>query len=79
MLVDDSHAGVGSANLDNRSLRLNFEITALIADSHFNAQVAQMFADDFSHCREIMANELSDKPALFRIAARIARLTAPIL
>ncbi|WP_057831813.1 cardiolipin synthase [Colwellia sp. TT2012] len=79
MLVDDSHAGVGSANLDNRSLRLNFEITALIADSCFNAQVARMFADDFNHCREIMANELSDKPVLFRIAARIARLMAPIL
>lgn len=79
LLVDDSHAGVGSANLDNRSFRLNFEITAIISDKGFNAQVQQMFVDDFKHCRAISANEFSTKPALFRVAARVARLTAPIL
>ena len=31
MLIDDDVATVGTANFDNRSFRLNFEVTALVA------------------------------------------------
>ena len=34
-LVDDTVAGIGTANLDNRSFRLNFEVTAIVADDAF--------------------------------------------
>ena len=37
MLVDDGLAAVGTANLDNRSFRLNFEITVLVDDRQFAA------------------------------------------
>ena len=33
LLLDDLVAAVGTANFDNRSFRLNFEITAIFADS----------------------------------------------
>jgi cardiolipin synthase len=32
MLVDDDYGAVGTANLDNRSFRLNFEVTCLVSD-----------------------------------------------
>ena len=35
ILVDDDLATVGTANLDNRSLTLNFEITAIVHDPEF--------------------------------------------
>lgn len=39
MLIDDRLAAVGTANLDNRSFRLNFEITAFSPDPGFVDEV----------------------------------------
>ena len=39
LLMDDHIAGVGTANFDNRSFRLNFEITLLVHDPQFASQV----------------------------------------
>jgi cardiolipin synthase len=79
MLIDDRVAAIGTANFDNRSFRLNFEITAMITgDPAFLTQVQQMFEDDFGHSREVPADELSTKPWWFRFGVRLARLTSPI-
>ena len=48
MLIDDQAATVGTANLDNRSFRLNFEISVLTIDEPFAAEVRKMLEDDFS-------------------------------
>ena len=37
LLIDDDVATVGTANFDNRSFRLNFEITAVVVDPEFPA------------------------------------------
>jgi len=47
MLVEDEVATVGTANFDNRSFRLNFEVTALIVDRTFASQVQEAFEQDF--------------------------------
>jgi len=47
ILVDDHLAAVGTANLDNRSFRLNFEIIVLVEDRTFAAQVEDMLRRDF--------------------------------
>ncbi|VFQ45686.1 cardiolipin synthase [Desulfoluna butyratoxydans] len=78
MLVDHDAAVVGTANLDNRSFRLNFEISALVVDAPFAAKVEAMLKEDFAHSRLMTPTELDDKPFWFRFAARAARLTAPV-
>jgi cardiolipin synthase len=78
MLVDHSTATVGTANFDNRSFRLNFEITAVISDAAFAAEVARMFEADFARSRGMNAGEFGRKPWWFRFGARLARLTGPI-
>lgn len=78
MLVDDTLATVGTANFDNRSFRLNFEITAIAADRNFAREVQQMLEDDFGRSRLMAPNEYDAKPWWFRFAAKLARLTAPI-
>ncbi|MFT5702530.1 MAG: cardiolipin synthase [Desulforhopalus sp.] len=78
MLIDDQVATVGTANFDNRSFRLNFEITAIVADEQFAATVEQMFIDDFENSREIRPGELDEKGFWFKLAVRLARLTAPV-
>ena len=78
-LMDDEFAGVGTANFDNRSFRLNFEITLLAHDRTFTSQVEDMLNDDFSRCRQVSSEEIRNKPAWFPLAMSIARLFAPVL
>jgi cardiolipin synthase len=78
ILVDNSSA-VGTANFDNRSFRLNFEITAFFLDPEFTREVEAMFEEDFRNSRLMMPADLDDRPFWFRPAVRAARLTAPVL
>ena len=79
VLVDDRLAGVGTVNLDNRALYLNFEATALVADDRFAKRVEAMLEADLEHCESVNRAHFDDKPLHFRIAARIARLASPLL
>ena len=78
MLIDRSFATIGTANFDNRSFRLNFEITAVVADTGFAAEVERMLETDFSKSRLMEPGEYDRKPWWFRFAVKLARLTAPI-
>ncbi len=78
MIVDDLAACVGTANFDNRSFRLNFEITAIIAEPDFIEEMAKMFEADFEKSRLMRAGEYDDKSFWFRLAVRLSALSAPI-
>lgn len=78
MLIDDQAASVGTVNLDNRSFRLNFEITALVADRDFAAEVANMLEADLAHCREVTLQELRSRPLWRKLISRGAYLLAPV-
>ena len=77
-LIDDQLAGIGTANFDNRSFRLNFEITALIAEENLVTAVEQMFIDDFNNSAKMKITDVTDKPWWFKMLARASYLTAPI-
>jgi cardiolipin synthase len=78
-LVDDSLAGVGTANLDNRSFRLNFELTVLFADKKVASDVEAMLRQDFACCRKLSMDEINQQPWWFVLATKIARLFSPVL
>ena len=77
ILVDD-YAGVGTANFDNRSFRLNFEITLLFAEPSAVRAVEAMFAADFARSTRASAADFTGRPWWFRLAARTSRLMAPV-
>jgi len=77
VMLDDECA-IGTANFDNRSFRLNFEITLQFAGREFTDQVAAMLERDFADARDVHAAELEAQGFWFRFAARAARLMAPI-
>ena len=79
ILVDDSVAGVGTVNLDNRSLYLNFEATALVADDDFIKKIESMLIEDLENSTPVQSQQYNSKPLPFRIASRIARLASPLL
>jgi cardiolipin synthase len=78
-LIDSSYAAVGTANLDNRSFRLNFEITILNYDPQFIDQVEDMLSADFSRSRPAAMEDYTHKSFFFKLAVRSARLLSPIL
>jgi len=79
LVVDDDFAAVGTANFDNRSFRLNFELTLAVADRDFAGQVAAMFERDFTESRECSSQGYANLSWLDKIGVRITRLLAPIL
>lgn len=79
LLVDEAVAGVGTANFDNRSFRLNFEITLLVEDPAFAAAVERMLLADLARSHQVSAEELAAKPVWFALATGVARLFSPVL
>lgn len=79
IVVDDDLAIVGTANLDNRSFKLNFEVVALLFDRELNAGLANAFETDLgsSHCIDPV--ELRRKPVWRRLGEASARLLSPLL
>ncbi len=78
-VVDDQLAMVGTANADNRSFHLNFEISALGITRDFVLEVAGMLETDFSRCVEVPADEGLTRGLIFDFGIRLARLFSPVL
>lgn len=79
MVVDGKVAIVGSANLDNRSFRLNFEVSALFYETNAIAKLARMFEDDKRTCGHITKKSRSRIALPARLAEASARLLSPLL
>ena len=76
VLLSDKQAAVGTANLDNRSFRLNFEITAFSTDPTFVREVEGMLEKDFAQARPATLDDFRSRSFMFRAACRAARLLA---
>lgn len=79
VLVDDDLAMIGSTNLDNRSLHLNFEMMLAIDQRGFVAEVAQMLQQDLAAATESGATPARLRPWYGRIGTILARLFSPVL
>ena len=79
MLIDDRLAIVGTVNFDNRSFRLNFEVTGAVADKDFAGELERMLLDDLSHSTELVDYNLDEQSTWERFKARGASLMAPVL
>jgi len=79
VLVDDSLVLLGSANFDNRSLYLNFELMLAVDDPQLIADTAQMLKKDFARSTQTGATPHPLQPLLSRAGTAIARLFSPVL
>ncbi len=69
---------MGTADFDNRSFRLNFEITLEVRDPMFAREVEALFHRDFGDARLSSAQELAARRFPVRFAVQVARLLAPV-
>lgn len=79
LVVDWSIGQVGTANFDNRSFRLNFEVVATFFSPGPIKQLAQHFQCDLQTARELTISAEAATPPLRRLAEGAARLFSPLL
>lgn len=79
LLVDDHYALVGSANLDARSLRLNFEFNLEVFDPNLNSELAAHFDAVCSRSLPLSLEEISRQPLASRLRDGFAKLFSPYL
>ncbi|MFV0474658.1 MAG: cardiolipin synthase [Pikeienuella sp.] len=78
LVVDDEFASIGTINLDVRSCRLNFEVTAILFGAEAAGEVAAMLEEDMAHA-DLHETPLDGETALKRYGAPVARLFSPLL
>lgn len=79
MVVDGRFATVGSANLDVRSFRLNFELIALIYDPDVVGRVERIFLEDLGHTEVVDLALWRKRSVVIKVKEGIGRLCAPLL
>jgi cardiolipin synthase len=79
LVADGAWCIVGSANVDFRSFRLNFELGALVVDPAISAQLVGQFLADQQQSVEITPAHLAKEGCLRRFRDRVARLLSPLL
>lgn len=78
-LVDKTVSCIGTMNLDNRAMYLNFETMTVIHSEEFAAKVAAMLEADFLNCTFVPAMNNSIKSKILALRGNLARLLAPLL
>jgi len=78
-LVVDNLAMVGTANMDNRSFRLNFEVAAVLLDEGIAGSLAATFQADLQHSVEYRLQLGKQNPVWQRLSEATARLLSPLL
>jgi cardiolipin synthase len=79
LVIDSQYSLIGSANIDPRSLRLNFEFAVEICDERFGASLAAYFEEIRKQSRETSLAEMDKRPLLVRIRDALAWLFSPYL
>jgi cardiolipin synthase len=79
LIVDDEVAMMGSANLDVRSLRLNYETNLLIYDPAFIGQIKRTLLEEIALSHELDLNLWRQRPLAQRMKENAASLLTPIL
>jgi cardiolipin synthase len=79
VVFDDALSMIGSANVDNRSFRLNFEASCFIGGARVNAELVTRFERDLKDCVRVQQADLDRLPWHAKLAAATAQLLSPLL
>jgi len=77
--IDSMVSLIGSANLDQRSFRINFEVTLAVYDKEFTSRLRTLQLSYIDQSAEVVAERWAGRPVLKRLADSAASLFGPIL
>jgi cardiolipin synthase len=79
IIVDGAWAMLGSANFDNRSFFLNFEINLALCDPRFVAELTALFESWLSRAQRPTMAQLRARPLRERLFDAFCRTLSPVL
>lgn len=79
MTIDGYLSTIGSANMDQRSFRLNFESNLFFLDSSVSQQMEQDFLALCSSALEIRLEQRKNLPATRKLIESVCRVLSPLL
>ncbi len=79
LVFDDNWSIVGSANMDNRSFNLQFEVNLVFGGEGINGRLADEFLERLEDADEITAEEWEERSTWQRLVESGARLFSPVL
>jgi cardiolipin synthase len=77
--VDSEFCIIGSANMDNRSMEHNFEVTSVIYNAECAQTIEAQFHKDKSRCQMVTRAQWKTRSVQNRIFEAAARLISPLL
>ncbi|WP_075491428.1 cardiolipin synthase [Enterococcus thailandicus] len=79
MIIDGGVVSVGSANIDVRSFRLDFEVNTLVYDERMASQVRKAFFDDSNISKQLTREIYENRGTVIKLKEGLARLVSPLL
>mgnify|MGYP001304102057 CR=1 FL=1 len=79
IIVDGKIASVGTANIDVRSFRLNFEVNAFLYDRGITQELEQAFFSDMEASTQMSKKLYENRSIGIRFKESISRLISPVL
>lgn len=79
MVVDGLVSCYGTANMDIRSFKLNFEVNAVIYSIRIARRMEEIFREDLKVCTQVTEYLYGKRSCLVRIKEQFSRLFSPVL
>ena len=79
MVSDGKLSVIGTANMDNRSFDLNFEVNALVYDKEIAGQMRKQFFEDISYAERIDKEAWLSRSAFRQLPEKVAKLFSPVM
>ena len=79
MMIDSTFCTVGTANLDSRSLRYDYEVNAFIFDKEITEELSEIFEKDKQNCTMLTPEEWRKRSVWKRFVGLLAQMCTPFL
>lgn len=79
IVVDGKLSSVGTANIDVRSFRLNFEVNAFLYDVNMAEKLVSVFKEDIAKSTQMTKSLYEKRSLMIKFKESVSRLLSPIL
>lgn len=79
IVSDGLISSIGTANMDIRSFKLNFEVNAILYSEDMAKQCTDVFLKDQADCRLVTKEEYEGRSKTLKVKESIIRLVSPLL
>ena len=79
IMIDSVFSSVGTANMDNRSFDVNFEVTAIMYDEKVTGELEEYFLADLRDSEQVTKGDWEKRPRWDSFREGLARLFSPLM